>query len=291
MTIGFIGLGVMGRPMARNLVKAGHDVIVDERHPEVTRAFVDAGASSAASPAEIASRVDVVLTMLPDSPDVRQVALGPDGILEGAHPGLVHIDMSSIAPDAAREVARELAVHGVTMIDAPVSGGEPGAVAGTLSFMVGGPERVVEQQRDLLLTMGASVVRVGDVGAGSVAKLANQAIVATHLGALAEAIVFARAAGVDPEAVVAAIRGGLAGSRVLDAKAAMMLEHDFRPGFRIGLHRKDLANALATAHAVRVPMPLAAGAAQLLAAVAAHGGSDLDHSGVIRAVEQAAGSD
>jgi 2-hydroxy-3-oxopropionate reductase len=285
MRIGFIGLGIMGRPMAKNLIKAGHELVVDEHQEETTAELVAAGAERGGQPDEIARQVDLVITMLPNSPHVREVALGADGIVKGAHHGLVYVDMSSIAPLVSREVAGALADKGIAMLDAPVSGGEPKAIEGTLSIMVGGDRAAFDQVRDVLAAMGSSVVHVGDVGAGNTAKLANQVVVALNIAAVAEAFVLAEKAGVRPASVLEAIRGGLAGSTVLEAKAPMMLAHDFAPGFRIDLHVKDLLNALDTSHDVGVPLPLTAAVLEMMTALKAAGHGRDDHSGLLRHYE------
>lgn len=285
MRIGFIGLGIMGRPMAQNLIKAGHELVVDEHQEETTAELVAAGAQRGGRPAEIARQVDLVITMLPNSPNVREMALGADGIINGAHRGLVYVDMSSIAPLVSREVAGALADEGIAMLDAPVSGGEPKAIEGTLSIMVGGDRAVFDQVHDVLAAMGSSVVHVGDVGAGNIAKLANQVVVALNIAAVAEAFVLAEKAGVRPDSVLEAIRGGLAGSTVLEAKAPMMLAHDFTPGFRIDLHVKDLLNALDTSHDVGVPLPLTAAVLEMMTALKAAGHGRDDHSGLLRHYE------
>lgn len=289
MKIGFIGLGIMGRPMALNLAKAGHELVVEDRNRAPIAELVAAGADTAATAREVAERTDLVITMLPNSPQVEEVVLGVDGVRDGAHDGLVYVDASSINPLVSRSVSEKLAQVGVPMVDAPVSGGEPMAVNGTLSFMVGGPEDVVEQVRPVLDVMGASVVRVGDIGAGNIAKLANQAIVAVNIAVVAEALVLAQKAGVDPEAVFQAIKGGLAGSTVMNAKAPMMLDHDFQPGFRINLHLKDLTNVMATSHEVGAPMPLTAEVFELMTQLKAHGFEREDHSSLLRTYESAAG--
>lgn len=288
MKIGFIGLGIMGAPMARNLAAAGHELVVTSSQAERREEFAGLGAEVVGSPREVAERAGLVLTMLPDSPQVRQVALGADGVRDGAHEGLVLVDCSSIDPGVAREVAAELGEAGVGFVDAPVSGGEPMAVAGTLSFMVGGPQELVQRVRPVLEILGRSVVRVGDVGAGNVTKLANQAIVAVNIAVLAEALVLAQKAGVAPGAVLEAISGGLAGSNVLNAKGPMMLAHDFAPGFRIELHLKDLANVAAAAHAADVPMPVTALVHETMLRLRAHGHGGEDHSALLRAAEDAA---
>jgi 2-hydroxy-3-oxopropionate reductase len=285
MRIGFIGLGIMGRPMAKNLIKAGHELVVDEHQEETTAELVAAGAERGGRPDEIARQVDLVITMLPNSLHVREVALGADGIVNGDHRGLVYVDMSSIAPLVSREVAGALADQGIAMLDAPVSGGEPKAIEGTLSIMVGGDRAVFDQVRDVLAAMGSSVVHVGAIGAGNTAKLANQVIVALNIAAVAEAFVLASKAGVRPDSVLEAIRGGLAGSTVLEAKAPMMLAHDFTPGFRIDLHVKDLLNALDTSHDVGVPLPLTAAVLEMMTALKAAGHGRDDHSGLLRHYE------
>jgi 2-hydroxy-3-oxopropionate reductase len=285
MKVGFIGLGIMGKPMARNLLKAGHQVVVSSHNATTAAELAAEGATVADSPRQIAEQVDVVITMLPNSPQVKAVALGPDGIVDGAHPGLVFVDMSSIAPLVAREVHDGLAEKGIPMLDAPVSGGEPKAIDGTLSVMVGGDEQVFAAVKDVLADMAASVVFVGEIGAGNIAKLANQVVVALNIAAVSEALVLAKKAGVSPDAVVAAIRGGLAGSTVLDAKAPMMLDHNFKPGFRIALHIKDLLNALDTSHGVGASLPLTASVLEMLTALntAGHGGDD--HGGLVQYYE------
>lgn len=289
MRIGMIGLGIMGKPMAKNLLKAGHDLIVRDRNTSSENELVALGASVGESTRQIAEQVDLVLTMLPNSPQVREVALGAEGIADGAHDGLVFIDMSSIDPLVSREIAQELATKGVQMLDAPVSGGEPFAIEGTLSVMVGGPQDVFDTYAPVLAAMGKSVVRVGEIGAGNIAKLANQAIVAVNTAVVAESLVLAQKAGVDPEAVFESIKGGLAGSNVMNAKAPMMLERRFDPGFRINLHLKDLTNVMSTAHAVASPMPLTASVFELMTQLKAHGFEGEDHSSLLRTYETAAG--
>lgn len=280
MKIGFIGLGIMGKPMAKNLLKAGYDVTVSTANKACSE-LVAAGAASASS-AEIGEMCDVVLTMLPNSPQVKEVMLGEDGV--GAHmrPGSVFIDMSSINPVASKEIAAELAKRGVEMLDAPVSGGEPKAIDGTLSFMVGGKQEVFDRFKELLGAMGSSVVRCGEVGAGNTTKLANQIIVACNIQALAEALTLAKRAGVDPELVFQAIRGGLAGSTVMEAKAPMMLSGNDKPGFKIDLHIKDLNNALDCAHSVGAPVPMTAAAQEVLQWLHAGGHGQEDHSAMVK---------
>ncbi|NLH88647.1 MAG: 2-hydroxy-3-oxopropionate reductase [Firmicutes bacterium] len=286
--IGFVGLGVMGLPMCRNLIKAGYDVTVfDVRHEAVDAIAAD-GARRGASSADVASRTEVILTMLPDSPQVREVVLGPSGVLEGARPGSIIVDMSSIAPSTSKEVAQEARKLGVRMIDAPVSGGQPGAEAGTLAFMVGGEQRDFDECHDILKTMGSSVVRVGDIGAGNAVKLCNQIVVALNIAAVGEAFVLGTKAGVDPAMIFEAIRGGLAGSTVMDAKIPLVLERNFEPGFRIDLHYKDLANALQTGKDVKAPLPLTGLMAQILESLRVEGKGSLDHGAIMTFFEQLA---
>jgi 2-hydroxy-3-oxopropionate reductase len=290
MQIGFIGLGIMGKPMATNLMKAGHALIVSAHNEAVASELAGLGASVAPTPREIAAQVDLVITMLPNSPQVRDVALGPDGIVDSAKPDLIYVDMSSIAPAVTQEVARALSEKGVKMLDAPVSGGEPKAIDGTLSIMVGGDREVFDQVHDVLAAMGSSIVHVGDIGAGNTAKLANQVVVALHIAAVSEALVLAQKAGVAPAAVVEAIRGGLAGSTVLEAKAPMMLAHQFTPGFRINLHIKDLINAMDASQDVGAPLPLTSAVLDMLRALDAEGHGGEDHSGLVQHYEALAGT-
>jgi 2-hydroxy-3-oxopropionate reductase len=290
MKIGFIGLGIMGKPMAANLIKAGHELVVSTHNEAAASELAELGASSAGTPREIAAQVELLITMLPNSPQVRDVALGPDGIASGARPDLIYVDMSSIAPAVAQEVAQGLGERGVKMLDAPVSGGEPKAIDGTLSIMVGGDREAFDQVHDVLAAMGSSVVHVGEIGAGNTTKLANQVIVALNIAAVSEALVLAQKAGVAPGAVVEAIRGGLAGSAVLEAKAPMMLAHEFKPGFRINLHIKDLNNAMDTSEDIGAPLPLTAAVLDMLRLLDAedHGGED--HSGLVQYYEALAGT-
>lgn len=278
MKIGFIGLGIMGKPMVRNLLKAGHEVVVFDLVKENVENAVRSGARAAGSSKSVAEECPTVITMLPNSPHVKSVVLGPNGVLEGAKPGTVLIDMSSIAPLASQEVEKACAEKGVKMIDAPVSGGEPKAIDGTLSIMVGGDKDVFESVKDLLLVMGASAVYCGGIGAGNTTKLANQVIVACNIAAVAEAFTLAKKAGVDPGLVFEAIRGGLAGSTVMNAKAPMMIAGDFKPGFKIDLHIKDLNNALETGHGVGAPLPLTASVMEMLQTLHADGCGQKDHS-------------
>lgn len=241
MKIGFIGLGIMGRPMAKNLLKAGYDVTVDSHSPAAAAELEACGAKVADQPT-IGSTCDLVLTMLPNAPQVKQVMLGANGVAAHMQPGSTFIDMTSLNPIASKEIAAELAARGIQMLDAPVSGGEPKAIDGTLSFMVGGEEEVFNTFKPVLLAMGSSAVRCGGIGAGNTTKLANQIIVAANIQAVAEALTLAQKAGVDPDLVFQAIKGGLAGSTVMNAKAPMMIEGNDKPGFKVDLHIKDLNN-------------------------------------------------
>jgi 2-hydroxy-3-oxopropionate reductase len=288
MNIGFIGLGIMGKPMAKNLLKAGHTLVVYDVVAAPVKELVEAGATAGTSPKDVASRNDLIITMLPNSPHVKKAVLGEGGVIEGAKPGSVLVDMSSIAPLASREVAAELAKKGVEMLDAPVSGGEPKAIDGTLAIMVGGKEAIFERVKDVLLKMGASAVLCGDIGAGNVTKLANQIIVALNIAAMSEAFVLATKAGVDPERVFNAIKGGLAGSTVLNAKAPMVLVGNYKPGFRIELHIKDLQNALDTAHENGTPIPLTAQIMEIMQALKVDGKQSDDHGGIIQFYEKLA---
>ena len=286
--IGFIGLGIMGKPMCKNLLKAGYEAVVCDINKDAVAELVAAGAVAAATPKAVAEQVGMVITMLPNSPHVKQVALGPDGIIYGAKPGTVLVDMSSIAPLVAREVATALAAKGVDMLDAPVSGGEPKAIEGTLSVMVGGDKAVFDKCLPVLKAMAASVVLTGEIGAGNVTKLANQIIVALNIAAMSEALVLATKTGVEPDLVYQAIRGGLAGSTVLDAKAPLVMDRKFNPGFRIDLHIKDLQNVLDTAHETGTPLPLSAAVMEMMQAMRVDGMGGLDHGALIRHYEKLA---
>lgn len=286
--IGFIGLGIMGKPMSKNLIKAGYQLIVSDFNKEAVNELEQLGAEVETTPKAIAEKADIVITMLPNSPNVKAVALGENGLIEGAREGLIYIDMSSIAPAASQEVYRALIEKGVEMLDAPVSGGEPKAIDGTISVMVGGKKEVFEEVQDVLAAMAGSVVHVGEIGAGNVTKLANQVIVALNIAAVSEAFVLAQKAGVNPEAVYQAIRGGLAGSTVLDAKAPMMLDRNFNPGFRINLHIKDLTNALETSHEFGAPAPLTAAVLEMMYQLKVDGHEFDDHSSLLKYYEKLA---
>jgi len=288
--IGFIGLGIMGLPMARNLLKAGCELTVYDLDATRIEAAAQSGAKAAGSAAQAARGNPAVITMLPNSPHVREAVLGPNGVLGGAEKGTLLIDMSSIAPPAAREIGAECAKKGVEMLDAPVSGGEPGAVSASLSIMVGGNREAFERVRDdILLKMGKSAVYCGELGAGNVTKLANQVIVALGIAACAEAFTLAKKAGVDPTLVFDAIKGGLAGSNVMNAKLPMMLENNFKPGFKIELHSKDLSNALETGHGAGAPLPLTALVTEMLHTLRADGFGAEDHSALARYYEKLSG--
>lgn len=289
MKIGFIGLGIMGKPMAKNLVKAGHELVVFDLNKEAVAELVACGATSAKSSKEVAAQVEVVITMVPNSPHVRAAVLGKDGVAEGAKPGLVLIDMSSIDPTESKKIGEECAKYGIEMLDAPVSGGEPKAIDGTLSVMVGGKKALFDKYYDMLMVMAGSVVYVGDLGSGNVAKLANQMIVAINIAAVSEALTFAKKAGTDPELVYQAIRGGLAGSTVMDAKVPMMLAGNYKPGFRIDLHIKDLNNALNASHAINMPVPMTAHMMEVMQELKNHDEGSCDHDDIIRYYERMTG--
>jgi 2-hydroxy-3-oxopropionate reductase len=272
----------MGKPMVRNLLKAGYDVVCYSRTQKDIDEVVASGANAGKSSADVASKANVVITMLPNSPQVKSVVLGEGGILEGAREGLIVIDMSSIAPLASQEIERACKQKGVRMLDAPVSGGEPKAIDASLAIMVGGEEKLFDEVKDLLLVMGSSAVYCGPIGAGNTTKLANQIIVALNIAALAEALTLVRKAGVDPALVFDAIKGGLAGSTVMNAKAPMMIDSNFKPGFKVDLHIKDLANALDTGHEVGSPLPLTALAREMMESLHSDGFGGDDHSALAR---------
>ena len=282
MRIGLIGLGIMGKPMAKNILRGGFtDLLVSDLNKAAVEEVVAVGAKAATNQ-EIGETCDVVMTMLPNSPHVKSVMLGEGGVASFMKSGSTFIDMSSINPVASKEIAAELAKKDIEMLDAPVSGGEPKAIDGTLSFMVGGKQEVFDKFKPLLDTMGGSVVRCGDVGAGNTTKLANQIIVACNIQALSEALTLAKMAGVDPELVFQAIRGGLAGSTVMNAKAPMMIEGNDKPGFKIDLHIKDLNNALDCAHTVGSPLPMTAAVQEIFQWLHNNGCGQDDHSSIIK---------
>ena len=278
--LGFIGLGIMGRPMAKNLLKAGFSLTVFSRSKGPVEELVKEGALSAGSPKDVAMRSEVVITMLPDSPEVEEVILGKNGVILGARPGSVVIDMSSINPLVTKKVAGELKKNGVAMLDAPVSGGETGAIQGSLAIMTGGDEMVFKDCLPIFEALGGNIIRVGEIGAGGFAKLVNQIIVALNIAAVGEAFSLGVKAGLEPQTLYQAIRGGLAGSSVLDAKSPMMMGRNFKPGFKIKLHLKDLNNALSTAKELDLPLPLTSIVQQILISLIAEGRGDQDHSAI-----------
>jgi 2-hydroxy-3-oxopropionate reductase len=287
-TVGFIGLGIMGRPMANNLIRAGYPLVVHNRSSPPVDDLTRSGATSGGSPRDVAARVDVLITMLPNSPDVELVALGKDGIVEGARGGLIYVDMSTISPIVTQKVGRILAERGVKMLDAPVSGGEKGAIDGALSIMVGGERAVFDGALPILQAMGKTITHLGPLGAGGFTKLANQIIVALNLTALGEALTLAAKAGLDRELTLKALSGGLAGSKCLDQKTPNYLSNKYDPGFKIDLHYKDLGLIMDSARALGVPLPTTAVVQELFSALRAKGRGGLDHSGVITLLEDLA---
>ena len=285
MKIGFIGLGIMGKPMAKNLLKAGYELKLHDLVTAAVEELVLAGAVKAQSSAAAARGSDLIITMLPNSPHVKAAVLGENGVLEGLAPGSILVDMSSINPIASREICLEVEKKGCFMLDAPVSGGEPKAIDGTLAIMAGGKQDVFDRVKDVLQVMGKSVTLCGDIGAGNTTKLANQIIVAANIAAVSEALTLGVKAGVRPEAIYSAIRAGLAGSTVMDAKAPMMMDGNFKPGFRINLHIKDLANALDTGHDVGAPLPLTAAVMEMMQWLKTNGYEGEDHSALVRYYE------
>jgi 2-hydroxy-3-oxopropionate reductase len=281
MKIGFIGLGIMGKPMSKNLLKAGHELTVLSTSRTAAE-LAAAGAKVADTYALVGGQSEIVITMLPNSPEVKAVVMREHGILKGAKPGTILIDMSSIAPTASQEIERACHEKGVRMLDAPVSGGEPKAIDGTLSIMVGGEKNLFNSVKDILLCMGASAIYCGKIGAGNTAKLANQIIVALNIAACAEGFAFAKKAGVDPALVFDAIRGGLAGSAVMDAKLPMMLKNNYIPGFKLDLHIKDLGNVLHTGMEVGIPLPLTSQVTDMMKFLQKNGFGGEDHSALAR---------
>jgi 2-hydroxy-3-oxopropionate reductase len=287
-TIGFIGLGVMGDPMARNLLDAGHSLVVHSRSPGPVEALAEAGAETASGPREVAERSDVVITMLPDSPAVEAVVLGEDGVLAGTSEGDLLIDMSTIHPTVSVAVAEAAAERGVAALDAPVSGGDVGAQQGTLSIMVGGEEDAFERARPIFDVLGKTITHVGEAGAGQVVKACNQIVVALTIEAVSEALVLGSKAGVDPATIIEVLSGGLAANKVMEMRGRNFLEHDFTPGFRIDLHHKDLNIALAAGREYGVALPHTASTAEMLQALRARGRGDNDHSALLTLVEDLA---
>lgn len=289
MKIGFIGLGVMGRPMAKNLLKAGHELFVYDVMPKGVEELVAVGATAEGSNREVAEKSEVVITMLPNSPHVKTVILGANGVLEGKHPGMKIIDMSSIAPLATREVGKACEEAGVPLLESPVSGGEIGAINGTLALMCGGKKELFDELKPILEVMSSTITYCGELGAGNTTKLVNQHIIAVETAAVAEAFVMGAKAGVEPEVVYNAIKNGYAGSKVLDGKLAMAMDRNFKAGFRLDLHIKDLNNALETGHALGAPMPLASLVMDEMKYMSANGAGSDDSAAVMRYYEQIAG--
>ena len=287
--IGFVGTGIMGKPMVKNLLKAGYPVLCYDVVPEPLKELAAAGATVAASNKEVAEKSEVVVTMLPNSPHVEQAVLGPKGILEGARSGLLLLDMSTISPIVSQKVAAEAAKKDVKMLDAPVSGGEKGAIEGTLSIMVGGERAVFDKVLPIFQAMGKTITYIGPIGSGGFVKLANQIIVAINLTAIAEALVLGTKAGIDLELMINALSGGLAGSKCLDQKKNNYLQHAFQPGFKIDLHSKDLNLIMESAEKLGVPLPATALVRELFSALRVKGRGQMDHSGVITLLEELAG--
>ena len=289
--LGFVGLGIMGKPMAKNLLKAGYEVVAYDIVGEALEEVVSEGAEAGESPKDVSQKTTTIITMLPDGPDVEKVVLGPNGVLEGAQSGSVIIDMSSISPLVSKNVYEECLKKGVDLLDAPVSGGEPGAISGTLAIMVGGNKETFDKHIPMLEVLGKSVVLTGEIGAGNITKLANQIMVAVNIAGMSEALVLAAKAGVDPAVVFEAVRGGLAGSAVLEAKGPMVLDGNFKPGFRIRLHQKDLHNALLTSKELGVAVPLTGIVQQMITALINDGNADSDHSAIVQFIEKLSGTE
>ena len=286
--IGFIGLGIMGKPMAHNLLKAGFAVVVHNRHQEVTDELVAAGASVGVRPREIAASCDVLITMLPDTPQVQEVLLGPEGVIEGAREGLIVIDMSTISPIVTQTLATRLAEHETAILDAPVSGGDKGAIAGTLSIMVGGEEETFQHCIPIFQALGKTVVHVGKSGAGQIVKACNQIVVALVIEAVSEALVLGSKAGVDPAKILQVLNGGLAANRVIELRGTSMLAHDFTPGGRIKTHHKDLGIILELGRMYGVALPVSAQVDQMFASLVARGRGELDHTALLTYLEDLA---
>ena len=285
-TLGFIGLGIMGKPMAKNLVNAGYNLVVLDLNKSAVEELVAIGAEAAGSPSEVAARVKKIITMLPDGPDVEKVVLGENGIVEHADSETALIDMSSISPTITKKIAVALAEKGARALDAPVSGGEPGAIAGQLAIMVGGPEDLFNEMKPAFDVVGKSAVLVGDTGAGQTTKLVNQILVGIHIEAMGEAFLLATKAGVDQMKVYEAIKGGLAGSNVLNAKVPLMLARNFKPGFKIRLHQKDLKNALEAATTMGLSLPVTNAVQDMITELVNDGKGDDDHGGIVQALEK-----
>ena len=289
MRVGFVGLGIMGRPMALNLLKSGHEVTVWARRPESMAPLLEAGAQGAANPAAVAAQVDVIFSMVADAPDVREVMLGAQGVVQGAHPGLIAVDMSTIPPAAARSIAADLTEQGITFLDAPVSGGEVGAIAGTLSIMVGGDPVAFDKVQPLFACIGKSVVYIGESGTGQVAKAANQILTGIGVLAVAEAIAFAKKNGADPSRVREALMGGFAGSKILENHGQRMLDRNFKPGFKSWMHEKDMNIVMQTAHDLGLYLPASAATAQMFKAMVGTGMGEEDSIAILKLLEQLSG--
>jgi 2-hydroxy-3-oxopropionate reductase len=289
VNIGFIGPGIMGGPMAHNLIKGGHKLYVYARRPEAMATLVATGAQACATPAEVAAHSDVIFTIVSDTPDVEQVIFGANGIAGSARVGAVIVDMSTISPTATRQFAERLAKLGIEMLDAPVSGGETGAINGTLSIMAGGKVEVFERVRPLFECMGKNIVHIGDNGAGQVAKACNQIVVAVTIEAVAEALTFARKNGADPAKVREALMGGFAGSKIMEVHGKRMLDNDFKPGFKVGLHQKDMRIVMETAHQLGVALPAAALVTQHLNALMGTGDAELDSAAIVKVIARMSG--
>jgi len=289
INVGFIGPGIMGRPMALNLIKGGHELWAYARRAETLQPLSAAGATACATPAEVAGHADVIFTIVADTPDVESVIFGEQGIATSARRGSVIVDMSTISPTATKVFAERLAQQGIEMLDAPVSGGETGAINGTLSIMVGGKTAVFERVKPLFECLGKNIVHIGDNGAGQVAKACNQIVVAVTIEAVAEALTFARRNGADPARVREALMGGFAGSKIMEVHGKRMLDNDFKPGFKVGLHQKDMRIVMETAHQLGVALPAAALVAQHLNALMGTGCTDLDSAAVVKVIERMSG--
>ena len=287
--VGFVGLGIMGRPMAKNLINAGHSLTVFDKGGSAVEELVASGAQAVKTTKEVAEKSSVVITMLPDSQDSEDVILGDNALLEGSKPGSAILDMSSIAPAMSQKIGAACEAKNIDFLDAPVSGGEPKAIDATLAIMVGGKKEVFDRHKHIFEILGSSIVLCGGYGAGNTTKLANQIVVAANIEAVAEALVLSKKAGLDPNTVYEAIRGGLAGSTVMDAKAPMMIEGNFKPGFRIKLHQKDLHNAILTGKELGVPLPVTSLIQQMIGSLMNDGKEDSDHSAIANFLEQMAG--
>jgi 2-hydroxy-3-oxopropionate reductase len=283
--VGFIGLGIMGKPMAKNLIHAGYELVVNDINPSAVDEIVGMGAMAMDTPVAVAKKANRIITMLPDGPEVEDVVLGKHGIIEAATDETVLVDMSSISPTVTKEIVAALEAKGARALDAPVSGGEPGAIKGELSIMVGGPEDLFNEMKPLFDILGKSAVLVGETGAGQTTKLMNQILVGIHIQAMGEAFLLAAKAGVDLMKVFEAIRGGLAGSNVLNAKVPLMLKRNFKPGFKIRLQQKDLKNALEAAASMGLTLPLAEAVQEMIGSLMARGKGDEDHGGIIQELE------